>query len=687
MSNITSRNDRTWINLTPDLGDQQRQLLRFCTQVEREILQGNGEVSPVELKRHRNELALGSLRPRSLSDIKLRLVKNVVLDLIAQGWLLKVERGRVKVHAPLRRNDSPTDEKERIRKGHLLERDAQLSQKAVSEFVRKMERKRLFKMGWHSIFSVMRDGSEFCEKLKQAAALANDAEREATLEKVISPYLQFVDGESVCEHTGLKLRDIWRYFRLTWVNNYKSLPGRSMMILIRDAAAPNHPIIGIAALGSSVIQQKIRDQYIGWDPHGFADKLVKNPSVKAVSHLHKALDHLISGIYLDDLLTDEGLEFERDHILHPTHSIIERLRRESKSARDMHQLSPHTSLHKTGTYEHDGIEQWEERALTTLFRSKRCLHLATLLSIRKIFQEHNFIIGLGKPYKEAVKSNQVVWAIGQLIRLIKAEHVGINMLDITVCGAIAPYNAILGGKLVCMLLASPEIVNYYSMKYGKQASIIASSIKGAPVRRRHNLVLLCTTSLYGVGSSQYNRVRIPADALGGRPEDKIEYRELGSSVGYGSFHFSQETHKCIKFLLGRKGSRRVNSIFGEGVNPLMRKIREALDFVGLPSDEILWHGNQRVIYAIPLASNFCEVLLGFKNRPSYFVPQTQPQQRTRLIADYWRRRWLDSRINTPGIFEKVAEHTLTHPIRHGARVPLMHQDSETGFLWNMQELK
>jgi Domain of unknown function (DUF4338) len=682
-----SRSGRAWTNLAPDLGDQKKQFIRFCSHIESEMFRGGGLVSAAALKLLRNEAALGSFRPHALSEIKLRLVKNVILDLIAQGWLLKVEGGRVKVRAPSRRDDSPADEKERIRKGHLLERDAQLSRKAVSEFVRNMERKRLSKMGWHSVFSLMRDGGELSEKLRQAAAHVNGGELESAFRKVVSPYLQFVDGEAVCEHTGLKLRDIWRYFRLTWVNNYKSLPGRSMMILIRDAAVPNHPVIGIAALGSSVVQQKVRDQYIGWDPQGFTERLIERPTAKAVRHLHSALDHLIGGIYLGDFLNDAELEFERRHILRPTHSIIERLRRESKSAREMHQLSPHISIHKAGTTTGDGIDRWEERARTMLFRSKRCLHLATLLSIRKIFQEHGFVIGPGKPYEEAVNSNQVRWAIGQLVRLIKAEHVGIDMLDITVCGAVAPYNVLLGGKLVCMLLASPEIVNHYSTKYGSQASIIASSMNGAPVRRRHNLALLCTTSLYGVGSSQYNRVRIPAEALGGRPADKIEYIELGSSVGFGSFHFSQETHKCIKFLLGRKGSRRVNSIFGEGVNPLMRKIREALDFVGLPSEEILWHGNQRVVYAVPLANNFREVLLGFKKRPSYFVPQTKPHQRTKLIADYWLRRWLSSRINTPGVFERVAEHTLTHPIRHGARVPMTHQDFETGFLWDVQELK
>ena len=46
-------------------------------------------------------------------------------------------------------------------------------------------------------------------------------------------------------------------------------------------------------------------------------------------------------------------------------------------------------------------------------------------------------------------------------------------------------------------------------------------------------------------------------------------------------------------LLGRsKNGRKVNSIFGEGVNPLMRKVRE---FVGLPSAAFLNHGNKRIL--------------------------------------------------------------------------------------------
>ena len=73
------------------------------------------------------------------------------------------------------------------------------------------------------------------------------------------------------------------------------------------------------------------------------------------------------------------------------------------------------------------------------------------------------------------------------------------MMDIIICGAVAPYSVLLGGKLVCLLLTSSELVGFYRERYGEQASIIASSMKGEAVVRPPNLVLLATTSLYGVG--------------------------------------------------------------------------------------------------------------------------------------------------------------------------------------------
>src|ERR1051326_5927238 len=122
----------------------------------------------------------------------------------------------------------------------------------------------------------MRDGRDLGERLEAIVRNRDEGERLSLLQTTISPYIQFVEGDAVCGQTGLKLRDIWRYFRLTWVNEYKSVPGRSIMILIRDAAAPNHPVIGIAALGSSVVQQRIRDELIGWDAAGFTKRFSRS---------------------------------------------------------------------------------------------------------------------------------------------------------------------------------------------------------------------------------------------------------------------------------------------------------------------------------------------------------------------------------------------------------------------------
>ena len=110
-------------------------------------------------------------------------------------------------------------------------------------------------------------------------------------------------------------------------------------------------------------------------------------------------------------------------------------------------------------------------------------------------------------------------------------------------------------------------------------------MRGASVKRTAELVLLCTTSLYGSALNQYSRIKIPTTLIGGKENAAIEYKSLGVSEGFGSFHFSKDSLRMMAMLLGRsKDARKVNSIFGEGVNPLMRKIREGLSLLGLPAD-------------------------------------------------------------------------------------------------------
>lgn len=358
-----------------------------------------------------------------------------------------------------------------------------------------------------------------------------------------------------------------------------------------------------------MVQQSVRDRWIGWEGLAAVDRLTQSPSKRTVDWLFGQVDALLAGIYLADL-KDENLLSQED-IRHPDPAVLQRLRAEADRAMACHRRSPQKTLHKLASRNdaNAGVA-WEARARSHLFRSKRCRLLATLLGIRRVFQQCRLHAKDIEDLTEAFQAPPLRAAIAQLIRLIKAERVGINMMDITVCGALAPYNVLLGGKLICLMLCSPEVVRYYARRYQNQPSLIASCMKGAPVCRRQHLVLLCTTSLYGTGSSQYNRVKVPAEVVGGRQGEYLQYSELGYSEGFGSFHLSRETVGTMNVLLARsQDGKRVNSIFGEGVNPLMRKIREALDLLGLPSDAILRHGNRRIVYGVPLAQNFREVLL------------------------------------------------------------------------------
>jgi hypothetical protein len=141
-------------------------------------------------------------------------------------------------------------EKARVRRQELLKRDEQLTSAPVQRFVAAMEKPVEFAGSFVSIFSLMRDGRELSSSLE---ALANADEPPPAFRAVIDPYVQIVNNTDRCRYTGLRLNDIWRYFRLTWSNQYTSTPGRTMPLLVRDRAARFHPVIGIAALGSSIV--------------------------------------------------------------------------------------------------------------------------------------------------------------------------------------------------------------------------------------------------------------------------------------------------------------------------------------------------------------------------------------------------------------------------------------------------
>lgn len=663
------------IKIEPKLTKPHREdFLNFCYRLKRVLNKKQDRERMDFLIQEKEEINKGHKGKGFHSKTDLVFVKNLLLDLLLQDWNLVIHRKKVSIELETldEKDKNLNEEKAKTRRRHLLARDVQLKEPSVIEFVRSMEKRRLTSKGWHSIFSVMRDGNDLLKQLDAAAKLSTEVEKLGALGKAIQPYIQVAEPDVQCSQTGLLLSEIWRYFRHTWTTEYKSLPGRSISILIRDAAAPNHPVIGIAALGSSVAQQTCRDEWIGWDGKTFLQRLKDEPSLRYAKWIQETLKMLLKEVYLKDFLK-AGI-IASSEIRNPTSEKIKRLRELSAIYRDRHVSNPQSAKFTAG----NNTMSWDQRALTNLFKSKRAILLAELLSIKLVLNKYSFTGNSKDELALCLANKDFADAVYKLARKAKSIHVGINMMDIIVCGSIAPYNHLLGGKLVCMLLASPEINQYYNAKYGAYVSLIASSMKGKAVIRKPQLVMLGTTSLYGVGSSQYNRVKIPVKEIGGEQDSKVEYKELGFSEGFGSFHFSSNTIELADAVAGRENNRtRVNSIFGEGANPLLRKLKDAMEFLKLESNPILNHRNKRVVYGVSLAENFGDVLLGLALRPKYLIPQAKPKLRTEMIAKYWIKRWLMNRITNPEVLNEVSAHTLSYPITHGARVPLASDPNET----------
>jgi hypothetical protein len=123
----------------------------------------------------------------------------------------------------------------------------------------------------------------------------------------------------------------------------------------------------------------------------------------------------------------------------------------------------------------------------------------------------------------------------------------------------------------------------------------------------------------------------------------------------------------------------VNSIFGEGVSPKLRKVRQGLDLLGVPTELLLRHHRRRIVYAVSLARNVQDHLLGLELEPRYLLPIKNGPQATARIAAWWRERWLRKRIESDGVLAEVARHTLVRPVLHGARVVAPEHNQQTLF--------
>ena len=224
------------------------------------------------------------------------------------------------------------------------------------------------------------------------------------------------------------------------------------------------------------------------------------------------------------------------------------------------------------------------------------------------------LIAIGDPvFNLAVRDKLIGWDVhDRAARLV-------NMMDAYVLGALPPYNALLGGKMVACLVRSREIYDDFSRTYGATAGIISGKEKKA------RLLAVTTSSSMG-RSSVYNRLKL---------DGRHYFESIGYTQGWGHFHIPDSLFHELRNYLRIIDHRYADHYrFGQGPNWRLRASRAALTALGL-RDDLLRHGIRREVFFCNLANNAKKILRTGKGKPD-----DSSLLSVREVAELAMERWI-----------------------------------------------
>jgi len=572
------------------------------------------------------------LLPTARYGVTLRILR----DLVMQGWELRFDDEGVILQAPGRASKAVTDperEKEALRRSFSFTRMAQLHEPSTVRFIAEMERK-----GVRRHFA---DGRELANRVMHSS-------------EGIRPELELIQPGTRDPLTGLLLQDVWRYARHYWSIPYQSTPGRNVFYLVRDAAVPARPLIGIAALGNPILGLARRDDYYGWSVKALRSRLGEfsaDDEQQLAAHLYAVVLNGMDEIYVEDLWPEKCPDNWRSVVATleeiEGHSAAERLAQLDNA--DVEDGRGQTFIRQALATAEDGNGEnvdWKAIAKTPLYRRKRAGTLADLMRAWGTLRDLGFSQS-GGDFRRAIACEEGVRAIDIALRRVKQQVIAANVMELITCGALPPYRDVLGGKLVAMLMLSSDVVRDVEHRYSGRVSLIASALAARPICRPARLALITTSSLYEIASSQYNRIKIPV------PGGALTYKKIGATESFGTVHFASDTVADLSLIarLTNNNKRQINNLFGEGTSPKLRLVRSGLDALGLQSDTFLRHQAPRLLYAAALCSNIERLALGLDDEPRYLLPPDTPS--VEFISAHWRARWLSIRANRPDILERL----------------------------------
>lgn len=242
------------------------------------------------------------------------------------------------------------------------------------------------------------------------------------------------------------------------------------------------------------------------------------------------------------------------------------------------------------------------------------------------------LIAIGDPvFNLAVRDRFIDWNThDRSARLV-------NVMDAYVLGAIPPYNALLGGKLVACLLRSRDLYDDFARTYGGSTGIISKEEKKA------RLLAVTTSSSMG-RSSVYNRLKIG---------DQQYLKSIGYTGGWGHFHIPDRLfYELRDYLRDMDHTYADQHRFGQGPNWRLRTTRAALSALGFKED-LLRHGIQREVFICELAKNSAKILQSGKGEPDIGGLLTAKE-----ISELALERWITPRAKRRPEFKDWASSDL-----------------------------
>lgn len=433
----------------------------------------------------------------------------VLFDLVRLGWQVREEGYGIELVAERPRLGRLTPEQIRVEKSRTRALfwpivQAQLSQPAIGELARRLENPPV-RSGKKPIACLMAEGSELHARL--LAARRNPDDGDDPLASAVRPYLQWITPDGVDEFTGHSLREIWRYFRYSWSVPQFSTPGRQLLYLVRDAAHPCHAVMGLIGLNNGALQMgEDREYHLGWSLRALRERLRAADAPECLAAEYEWMETQIAAA-IDDV--DPTALATLEELANPDREVIARLRRQAQEFNTLRDETLRELVKERSggdvpmlaaeiedvSDDHPPVDEemlrlelkpsanpTMQKARRHLVARKRAGLLAELLHARWTLHEYRAALLDPNQLDSALAREPVEIALQTVLAALKSRYAGINMLKISTCGAIPPYQHVLGGKLAALLLFSPQIADDYRNLYSGP-SIISSQLKNAPIHR------------------------------------------------------------------------------------------------------------------------------------------------------------------------------------------------------------